>query len=490
MTDLSVEPFDLSANLRAKPQPARRLSLGRIFRGGQISDTSRLPRYVWLGLLGAAMIWAPIMGYLSNAPLRYTSAMSLILPGSGASASLNLDQIGQASSFANSPFASPSVSPTETYKRLLAADRILEAAASGLEMKRTDFGSPRINLVDQTGLIHIEVTGNSPEDAQARGDSLLQAFFSEIDALRNDEASVRESGGQDALDDYRVSVATTRLQIQDLQRETGLINAGQYEDMVRETDAMRARVGEKSSTATEKARAVEALQATLGITPMAAAATLKLHADTEFTHIIKEMSQHAAALAEAEGQYGARHPSLKAARDAYDATLERALWKAVTVTGLSREAAAGLDFSPIGGRADLLAKLVQLDSERIGQQAELDDLLQRLAEADARVIDLIEPAARLEDLQRDFSVAEAVFASTSARSQTSKVDLFASYPLVQVLENPSLPEDPSSPRRKLALAAGAAATLFFLFGLTLGWMRRPLIARLLAEPASASPGAP
>ncbi|MDV7144004.1 hypothetical protein R3X27_15050 [Tropicimonas sp. TH_r6] len=460
--------------------PLRSLTFARIFRGGRINDAGRLPRYLFLFLLGAVTLWAPIYGYLSTAPLRYTSSMSLILPGSGASASVNLDQIGQASSFANSPFASSSVSPTETYKRLLAADRILAAAAGSVDMRRQDFGAPRINLVDQTGLIHIETVGNSPEDAQERGEALLHAFFNEIDALRNDEVTVREVGGRDALDEYRASVAETRLKIQSLQRETGLINAGQYEDLVRETDALRVKRAEISSEVTEKHRAALALQQTLGITPMEAAATLKLHADTEFNHIIEEMSQHAAALAEAEGRFGARHPALKSARESYEATRARALAKAAAVTGLSREEVARLDLSPIGGRAELLAKLVQLDSEQAGQRAELSELEQHFSATEDRMLGLIEPAARLEDLQRDFSVAEAVFASTSARSQTSKVDLFASYPLVQVLENPSLPEEPTSPKRKLAVAAGVAATLFLLFGLLLGWIRRPLIGKLLA----------
>lgn len=489
MTDCTTALPDASL---AKParnfwifrMPLRDLSAARIFKGGRLDDAGRLPRYLFMFLFGASVIWAPIVGYLSTAPLRFTSTMSLILPGSGASASVNLDRIGQASSFANSPFASSSVSPTETYKRLLAADRILQAAAGTLGMERADFGDPRVTLVDQTGLIHVEITGNSPEESQARGNALLAAFFSEIDALRSDEVSVREDGGRGALEEYRSSVAATRAEISRLQRETGLINASQYEDLVRETDALRATIAQLSSELTERTQATDALRVTLGIDPQSAAATLKLHADSEFNRIIDEMSQHGAAVAEAEGRYGPSHPILKAARESHDATRARAIDKAMDITGLAAPDVARLDMSPVGGRADLLARLVEYDSARAGQAAELAALRQQLAEADDRVLDLIEPAARLEDLQRDFSVAEAVFASTSARSQTSKVDLFASYPLVQVLENPSLPEDPSSPKRLLAIAAGAAATLFLLMGLILGWIRSRLIARLLTDGAS------
>ena len=45
-----------------------------------------------------------------------------------------------------------------------------------LGITRAELGSPRIRLVDQTSLIHIEMTGGSPEDAQARGAALLRAF--------------------------------------------------------------------------------------------------------------------------------------------------------------------------------------------------------------------------------------------------------------------------------------------------------------------------
>jgi uncharacterized protein involved in exopolysaccharide biosynthesis len=54
--------------------------------------------------------------------------------------------------------------------------------------------------------------------------------------------------------------------------------------------------------------------------------------------------------------------------------------------------------------------------------------------------------------------------------------------LVQVLENPSLPDRPSSPNRKLAIAAGGAATLMLLISLVLGWVRSAVIGRIIKAP--------
>lgn len=462
-----------------------RLSLRRILLGGRITDMGRFPRYLAFAILGGTLIWAPILGYLRTAPLSYRSHTSLILPGSGASASMNLNGIGQASSYANSAFSSNSVSPTETYKRLIGADRILEAAAKSLGISRQDLGKPRINLVDQTSLIHLEMTGRSPQEAQDRGNALLAAFFVELDALRTDEQNTREDSGLAAIEDYRQSVAATRTDIADLQRETGLVSGEQYDAMVDATSVLKGRVQDLAAKLSEKTRAVAALETSLGIPAGAAAATLKLFADAEFNALIAEAGLHAAALAEARASYGEKHPKVEVARSAHRAAQAAAFQRAQSVTGLTEDALKALDLAPAGARADLLAQLVRMDAERAGVTQEHAALASRLAKEQQTQKALAPAAARLQDLQRDFSVAEAVFASAIARSQSTKSDVYASYPLVQVLENPSRPDRPSSPNRKLALAAGGAATLMMLLGLFLGWMRSALIGRLLNKPAVA-----
>ena len=467
----------------AKPEPAkRRLSLKRALTGGRIGDLGRFPRYLALTILGSTLIWAPISGYLRTAPLSFKSQTSLILPGSGASASLNLSGIGQASSYANSAFSSNSVSPTETYKRLIGADRIIDAAANSLGINGKAFGKPRINLVDQTSLIHLETTGRTAEEAQQRGDALLAAFFAELDALRSDEQATREDSGLAAIEEYRNSVAATRSDIAKLQQESGLVSAAQYDAIVEATRALDSQVKDLAAMLSEKQQNVAALEATLGIPAPAAAATLKLYADAEFNALIEEVGKHAAALAEARSSYGEGHPKVQSARMAHQAASSATLTQAAQVTGLAAEQLAGLDLAPAGARAELLAQLVRMDAERAGTQEQYTTMSARLSEELSQQQALAAAAARLQDLQRDFSVAEAVFATAIARTQSTKSDVYASYPLVQVLENPSLPDNPSSPNRKLAVAAGAAATLMMLFGLLLGWMRSALIGRLLNKP--------
>lgn len=462
--------------------PPKSGKIRRAFVGGCLSDLCRLPRYIVFFLLGAALIWAPIIGYLKTAPLSFKSHASLILPGSGASASLNLNGIGQASSYANSAFASNAVSPTETYKRLLSADRILQQAAISLNIKREKLGRPRIELVDQTSLIHIEMTGSSPEDAQNRTNAIVSAFFAELDALRADEVSTREDSGSQAINDYRASVGKTQSEIAQLQNKSGLLSVDQYDVLLDRHLNLEAKIQTQIADLNQTRASVSALSSHLGISPQSAAATLKLFADGSYLAMLEETSKHEATLAQATSQFGARHPNVVEARSARNNASNAARQMAQNVTGLDTQSLETLDLAPQGARADLLAQLVRMEAAREGNTRLLETLQTQYNEGSQKLVKLAIAAAELQELERDFSVAEAVFASAIAKSQSSKSDVYASYPLVQVLENPSLAEKPSSPNRKLAYAAGIAATFMLLISLVMGWVRLALINRLLSKP--------
>jgi hypothetical protein len=339
----------------------------RAVMGGKLNDMTRLSRYLATAVLGLTLIWAPLLGYLQTAPLSYRSTTSLIMPGSGASASMNLNGIGQASSYANSAFASNSVSPTETYKRLLGADRIVDAAAASLDLSRSKLGQPRVRLIDQTSLIHFETIGPTPQDAQARGDAILSAFFTELDALRTDEADTRQDSGLKAIADYRASVADTRTQIQALQTSTGLFSVNQYEVLLDQYFKLDDLIMEERANLSDLAAATASLEEQLGLDAVIAAATLKLFANTAYIALLDEIALTEIALTDASAQrYGTRHPRMQAAQAARDQFASEALPLAQSITGLEAEALSNIDLAPDGARAQLLAELVLMHVEVSG----------------------------------------------------------------------------------------------------------------------------
>ena len=435
----------------------------------------RVLRYLGVCLIWIALIWVPIVGYLSSAPPKFTSHMSLILPGSGVSASVNMEGIGQASSYASSAFASNSVSPTQTYKRLLRADRILEAAATDLGIPRDQLPRPKVTLVDQTSLIHIEMTGMSPLEARDRNQAILTAFSKEVDALGSDDLNGREEGAVKAIEEYRDSVLVTRQAVNTLQDETGFISRYQFTRLVTENDNLHNNIVALRGELQEKTAFVARLEASLGVTPQQAARALDLYSDQEYRALVDDLSEKAALRNAARTEYGARHPLRLGAENAYEEAQRATVKTASLITGLPLAIAKKLNVSQFGDRTELLAVLLRSEAERAGLDAQYRELNARYAQEKRRLGQAALAAAQLEDLQRDFQVAEAVFASAIARAQSSKTDVFASYPLVQVLENPSLPDGASSPRKKMALFAGVGATFLVLLALALGWLRKSII---------------
>ena len=123
-------------------------------------------------------------------------------------------------------------------------------------------------------------------------------------------------------------------------------------------------------------------------------------------------------------------------------------------------------------REELLKQLVMGESEVDGKRRELAALEQTLTDEEQRLKELNGQAARLEDLKKDHLVAEAVFTSAVARLDTNRADVFASYPLVQILADPDLPMSKSQPLFIYAAAGGLAGTLFASAAWTLAWMRQ------------------
>ena len=322
---------------------------GRILRGGTLKDAGRLPRYALVSGLCLLGPWGAIGAYVTLAPKSYTSEVSLILPGAGSAASINLSDIGQASSSASSPYSGSSISPTVTYKRLLSANRVVQAAAASVGIDQRVFGSPRINLVDETSLIMFEVKAGTAEASQLHANALLNSFLAELDRLRTDEIARRAESVQAPIAEYEDDVRKIRQQISKLQAESGLASVAQYEALLADTMALRGEVLKTRAAYQHAADQASALMVSLNIDPKLAGLTLRLHADTEFQELAQTVSTFAAELAAAQGKYGDRHPKVVAARNALGGARSRLYARASLVTGLDREVMdKSIDLSPDG----------------------------------------------------------------------------------------------------------------------------------------------
>ena len=197
---------------------------------------NRMPRYTVIAAGGVGGIWLLALAYLVFTPKSYVGEFTLILPGAGAGASINLNAIGQASSLSESAFSNARVSPTESYKRLLLSDRMIDTAK---EIADVDwFPKPRVKLLDQTQFMEISVNAGSQAQAEKFAISLEAAFMSEVDRLRAEERAQREKGYRGTLSEFEETVSQARTNLLRHQTASGLASIEQYNERIASVDGL------------------------------------------------------------------------------------------------------------------------------------------------------------------------------------------------------------------------------------------------------------
>ncbi|WP_345719310.1 hypothetical protein [Qipengyuania aestuarii] len=426
------------------------------------------------------VIWGVTLAYLMFAPDRFDSKMTLILPGTGVGGSLNLESIGQATTNTSSAFSSPSLSPTENYKRLLASDIVLRDAARRAQEDEGSFPVPGIKLIDQTNLIEVEMPAGDPDTAQNRMIALQEAFLAALEKLRADEAVAREDADSERIAELEAKVDEAQKALLDFQGETGLVSLDQFAGRVSALDQLKASERDRRVQLAESRGGAGRLASTLDISLGQARIAMKLKADPQFRELLTRYAAVEAQHSQTGATLGDAHASMEELA-AERAALRGALGeRGRSVSGMSEGRVLSFtDLAVSDTRERLFATLTERDAGGGGHQAALSELRRQIGEQNRDADDLVAQASRLADLMRDLRVAEAVFSSALARLDTNKSDPFASYPLVQTLESPSLPRTRSAPSPVFAIMGALAASLFTLLGFLLLWLRQPIIRKLL-----------
>lgn len=461
------------------PQPRRLVRLWLWLRDGMPS-IGRYRRYIVAILPPLAAIWALAIAVLAIAPDRYDSQMTLILPGSGTGGSLNLESIGQASAVTSSAFSSTTLSPTENYKRLLMSDLVIGNAARSLKEEPTDFPQPGVSLTDQTNLIAVKISGATPEQARARLTALHGAFLDALKDLRADEAATRETADQTRINELEKKVGEAQEKLLEFQGRTGLVSLDQFNERIATLDQLKDRERMARVNSRQNSAASARLASTLGVSTSSANRALRLQTDPIFTKALDRYAELNAQSAEKSATLGPAHAQMEKVEAERKELLSAMAQRGKALAGLNR--ATILQFADLavsGNRAGLFETLMTRDSDSSGSGAALAEIRRQIGEESARGSRLVTQAAELAELTRELRVAEAVFSSALARLDTNKSDPFASYPLVQTLEVPSLPRGKASPNPLLIFGGAVGASLLLLIGFLALWLRQPIIRKLL-----------
>ena len=462
-----VDPIDLDG-----PPDAPAANGGG--RGGR-----RRLRYALLALLGLATVWTPAVLYTLLAPDTYRSQWSILIPGAGGGSSLNLERLGQASTSVRSAYSSSAIDPKVNYKAIVSSVRVREDAARRSGVEPGDFPRADIRLIDQTAIIEATLEGASAEGARRHAESLHAALEAELERLRRTERERVEAGNLRQLEEYRINVDEAQRALLDFRADSRIASAGQYAAMIEDVGALeRARddAGVRL-TALEARRA--AIADALGLDPERAADVLRLQQDEILGSRLDSYAELHADYVAVASALGTEHPKVALARSRANGA-RSALERRAELSLGYRDAAFVERYvaSRGGGESNLSGQLVAVQTEHAGVAAELAALDALAPRLQRRVRDSARHAATLQDLERSHQVAETIFLSTLARLDLGKSDVYASYPVTQLLVEPTLPDGPESIGRLLALAGALGGSFLVLLSLAISWNRDTLLRSL------------
>lgn len=426
-----------------------------------------------LGAVGSVALCCGLAAlyYVAVSPF-YVSKWSLILPTSSTGTSMQLESIGNAQSITSSPFGSASLSPKVVYKEIADSETVRLAAANALGMSLSEFGRPRIKLIDETSIMIFEIQGDAPVKAQHKADALINALNRQLDALRADEIARRAKVVEDSLQSYRANLKEARERVLTHQERTGVLSMNQFNEASTSLELLRRRLAERTAELTSLRNEFESLTRRASLDAKMAAVILRLTSEPAFTKFVSEYAEIDSQYQQEATKLGFRNPLLQQLdkrRDGVAFEIERRIADA----GVSGDADLKNVTLLLSGSAqsNLLVSLVDIDAKIAGKQSEVESLEGQIKRETDDIKKMSIEAARLEDLNKAHLVAEAVFTSALARLDTNKVDIYSSYPMVQILAPPDLPTEPTGPKLILAIAGALLGSLLSIAAWTMAWIR-------------------
>ncbi|MDJ0726763.1 MAG: hypothetical protein QNJ38_16785 [Prochloraceae cyanobacterium] len=439
----------------------------------------RILKYLAIGITCNGAIWLLAISYLKNTPSTYTSQLILNVTSGGPQVNVNLPNIGQAATSSSSAFGSSS-DPRENYKLIGLTSKVLNQSAEALEMSKEKFGEPKIKIINNTTMMMVEIGAQDPEIAREKAKVFYQTLTSKVEELRLAEFKERDKVSQTTLEAAEIKLTKAQERLSNYKVNSQLNSSEQIKILIDNIEALRIEKANTIVARREISQKQQSLSHLIQVSAAEAAEALTLQTDRQFQEYLQEYTQASTKLNALQTNRGPNYPDVVATRKkqevALNALLKRGqiiLNKTLKKLDLERLVLDNINGSGIK-RSELFQELIKLNAESSAIAAKAIALSRELSKLETRLLVLTPQESVLESLQKDVQIAEAVFASTLTKIDLSRNDPFNSFPLIQIIEEPTLPEDPTSPKPKLVLAGAFLGSLLISSGLTLIWWRESL----------------
>lgn len=451
------------------------ITISRSFPKSEVKQ-GRWQIYLVLGLLANAAIWGSALLYLKNKAPTYTSTWAVSVPGAGSNSNVSLPNIGGATYENSSPYSIGTQDPRQNYKFIAESEPVITAAAAELKMSPGEFGPFRTKLPDSTTFIQFEVKGASPEEARSKSFALYKALQTRLNDLRAQEIVQRDGGFQSALSSSQNKLTVAQRRLSEYKARSGLSSSDQLKALSDNIEQLRRQKAETLGQYQQASARLQQLSANLNSSGQQATDAFVLQSDQIFQQNLKDYSETSAALDTLSSKFLPDHPTVIAQKAKRDAAEKAMLSRGQFLLGrpVNEATLQKLNLSSTGNsssRETLFQNLITVKAEAQGLESQAQEIDKQVGSLERRLKMLAQQETTLEALNRDLQVAEAVFSSTLARLDIGRSNAFGSYPLIQMIAEPTLSQTPTSPKKQFILLGTSLGSLFITMGLVTLWLR-------------------
>lgn len=434
--------------------------------------------YFLLGIIANTTIWGSALLFLKVNSSTYSSQFSVTLPSSSSNTNINLPNLGTASYQNVSPYAAITQDPRENYKLIAESKAVIKAGASQLNIPAGKFGLPRIKIVSNSTLMEFEIEGASPEEAQNKSWALYKAFEAKLKMLRTQESTQRDASILATLSSSQKKLEIAQKRLSRYKAQSGLSSVDQIKELSINIEQLRRQRAEILAQQKQISNRLVQLSTNLNLSAQQATDAFILQSDPLFQQNSKDYSDASTTLVVLGSKLTPSHPTViseKAKRDAAQTALinrSHSLLRRPVSQATLQQFNLGGSANSSSAREALFQEVVTVQADEKGLKGQAQEIDQQIAQLEGRLKVLAQYESTLVALQRDMQISETVFSSTLARLDLSKSDIFAAYPLIQMVAEPSLPDKSSASTTKFVLIGATLGSIFLTNGLVLLCLRK------------------
>lgn len=436
--------------------------------------------YLWLGTLLNGVIWGCIFLYLKQATPVYTSQVGVTVLGGDSKVDVSLPDGTKASASPVEGRAEPFEDPRNDYAYIATSSVVVDRAAQQLGMDADEFGEPEVTVDEETAILSFSINGETPLIAQRKSYALYTTLDQHVQKLRESTLARREGEKQFTLAGARQKVEKAQRALAKYQSVSAFGSDQQLEELSVNVEQLRRLRAENQAQANGLNGRLSNLENSTGV-EKGAADRYKLEGDTVYQQLLSEYGRLRTELTQISAQLSPQHPQVEDIQERLAEASTALVRRGSSILGRQVRGSDLVALSPLSNDPQATVVRGELFKESVVDRADRDKLIRQdqvlakeITRMEARLNSLSQEKFKIDRLRRDLQVAETLLASRLAKLDLSQSDLYSIYPPIQLVTEPTLPEEdkPVSPSKQMAFLTGLAGSFVATLGLLLIWYEK------------------